>query len=157
MVSAAALVCVWMALRRNSTHRLDVRTYFRHADLERGTLVSVDGLVLGSVKNVTVRPEVGERPVEVEMEIRTPYDLQIPTGSIAEVTSQGVLGRTVVDIDTRRAVGPPIRDGGVLESNEIAGAQAAHAMHVLRNAVIESSKKLQDRVEAPGLATDRSK
>src|ERR1700692_1652877 len=91
LVVVAGLTCVWLALRRNSIHQLTVRTYFRHAQsLQRGTAVWVDGVEVGSVSSISVRPELGERPVEVVIAIRTAYDLRIPNESIALLSVQGV-------------------------------------------------------------------
>jgi phospholipid/cholesterol/gamma-HCH transport system substrate-binding protein len=147
LIVIAVAICLWLSLRPPS--QLNVRTYFHNAaNLQRDTSVWVDGVEVGSVTSVAVRPELGERPVEVLMTIRTPYELRIPKGSIASLSTQGVLGPTVVDIDTRRASGPPIENGGMLDSLELANNQAARAIEVLGNALVDASKKLQEKEQS---------
>jgi ABC-type transporter Mla subunit MlaD len=158
LVVFAAVICLWLALRENSIHRLSVRTYFRHAQsLQRGMAVWVDGVEVGSVTSVSLRPELGERPLEILMGIRTPFDLRIPNGSIASLSAQGPLGPTVVEIDTRKAVGPPIGNGGVLESLEVTDNQAAHAMEAVGNSLIETSKKLREKDQSPSVPVTPAK
>ena len=146
ILALVVAICAWLVLRRSPSHRLSVRTYFRHAQsLQLGTPVWVDGVEAGSVTSINVRPELGERPVEVVMAIQTPYDLRVPNGSTASLSAQGVLGPAVVEIDTRKAGGPPLGSGGVLESLEVTDNQAAHAMEVIGNSLVEASKKLRDQ------------
>jgi ABC-type transporter Mla subunit MlaD len=146
LVVVAAVVFSWLAVRRHLTYQLNARTYFHNAPgLQGGTQVWVDGVDLGSVTSVRVRPELGARPVEVLMAVRTPYDLRIPKGSIVSLATQGVLGPVVVEIDTREASGPPIGNDGVLESLEITDEQTAHAIEVVGNALIDASKRLQKK------------
>jgi phospholipid/cholesterol/gamma-HCH transport system substrate-binding protein len=154
----ALVTCLWLTLRENSIRRLSVRTYFRNArSLQRGTPVRVDGVEVGFVTSVSVRPELGERPVEVLMEIRMPYDLRIPSGSIASLSAQGVLGPTIVEIDTRSASGPPIGNGDVLRSLEVTDNQAAHAMDAIGNTMIEASKKLREKDQSPSVPVNPAK
>jgi phospholipid/cholesterol/gamma-HCH transport system substrate-binding protein len=116
---AAIVLCVLLILRENSDHRLSVKTYFQNAlDIRRGTAVWVDGVQVGSVADVRLRPELKERPVEISIAIRTPYELIIPEDSVARLETQTVLGPTVINIDTRRATGAAIRNNGVVKSDE---------------------------------------
>src|SRR5579864_6042878 len=95
-----AAICLWLAWQQASMHHLTLRAYYYQAPNAReGIPVCVDGVEVGSVSRVTVRPELGDRPVELIMKLRTPYRLSIPGGSTAKLASRGVLGPTVVDID----------------------------------------------------------
>ena len=66
-----------------------------------GAPVCVDGVKPGVVKSMRVRPELGERPVEVLMSISTGYELRIPNDSTVILSTEGILGKTFADIDTR--------------------------------------------------------
>jgi len=104
--------------------------------------VCVDGVKLGVVTSVRVRPELGERPVEVLMAISTPYELHIPTDSTVAISTEGVLGPPFADIDTRYAQGPPLGNNGELKSFEIKGANGAgHFVEALGEALIQSTRK----------------
>jgi ABC-type transporter Mla subunit MlaD len=138
----AAAVFLLFAWREYSFHRLTLHAYYRHVqNVRKGMPVCVDGVEVGSVANVTVRPELGDRPVEVVLKVRTPYELRIPRDSIAALSSQGVLGPNVVDIDTRAAHAPPVTDGATIESRESTDDQAAHALGVVVKSLAEHSRK----------------
>ncbi len=146
LVVCFGLLSAWLAFRKTSTHQLNVRTYFQNAqNLQRGTPVWIDGVQLGSVTDVRVRPELSERPVEVLMAINTPYELSIPRDSTATFSAQGVLGPTVVEIDTRMASGSPLENNGVLKSIEVTGNQAADAMEKIGSVLIKESKRLREQ------------
>jgi ABC-type transporter Mla subunit MlaD len=137
---------LWFAVQERSTHRLTLHAYYRHAeDVKRGMPVCVDGVALGSVASVIVRPELGDRPVEIVLDLRTPYELKIPRGSTAQITQQGILRPTVVDIDTRSANGQPVANGGTIEGRESTDDQAAHALGVVVKALADQSKESNRR------------
>ncbi len=151
-----AATVLWFALRNSSVHHLTLRAYYQHAqNVKRGMPVCVDGVELGSVSSVTVRPELGDRPVEIVLELRTPYELRIPSGSTAQIAEQGVLRPTVVDVDARPANGPPVEDRGTIMGLESTDDHAAHALGVVVKALVEQSK---DRQEAsPGISSGTPK
>jgi ABC-type transporter Mla subunit MlaD len=148
-IVAVAVAILWLPLRKPPTHRLTLTTYFRNGGgLQPKAPVRVDGVELGSVTSVRVRPELGERPVEVIMAIATSYDLAIPSDSVVLLATGGLLGPTLVDIDTRRAQGSRIGNNGVLTSSELtdeksneANRQAARAMNRLADAVTQATTK----------------
>lgn len=145
LVSTAVVVaasCAWIFWPKLSAHRLNLRAYYQHVqNVRKGMPVCVDGVQLGSVASVTVRPELGDRPVEVVLNLQSPYKLEIPVGSTAQVAEAGILRPTVVDIDTRAAHGPPIGEGGIIEGRESTDDQAAHALGVVVKAIVDQSKE----------------
>jgi ABC-type transporter Mla subunit MlaD len=149
-IVAVAAIILWLPLRTPATHRLSLTTYFRNGDgLQPKAPVRIDGVELGSVASVSVRPEFGERPVEVVMEIATPYDLAIPNDSVVLLRTGGILGPMLVDIDTRHAQGVRIGNNGVLAGSELTDdetkeitRQAGKAMNRLADQVGEAIKKL---------------
>lgn len=151
LISTAVIVvasCAWIFWPKLSAHHLTFQTYYQHAqNLRKGMPVCVDGVELGSVASVRVRPELGDRPVEVVLNLRSPYKLEIPTGSTAQVAAPGILRSAVVDIDTRTAHGPSIPDGGTIEGRESTDDQAAHALGAVVKAIVDQSKEAQHSVE----------
>jgi ABC-type transporter Mla subunit MlaD len=149
-------VALWLFVRESSTHTLTLHAHYTHVqNVKQGMPVCVDGVPLGSVASVTVRPELGDRPVEVELRLRTPYQLSIPEGSVAQVVEPGVLRPTVVDIDTRPASGPPIANGGMIEGRESTDDQAAHALGVVVKALADQSKESQGNGRSAGKPAGR--
>ncbi len=87
---AVAAGILWLPLRRPPSHRLSLTTYFRNGDgLQPKAPVRINGVELGSVTSVRVRPELGERPVEVIMEIAASYDLALPSDSTVRIETGG--------------------------------------------------------------------
>jgi len=118
--------------------------------VQTGTSVWVDGVQVGKVESVHLNPAVRDRPIEVLMELETPYDLGIPRDSISRLASQGVLGPSVINIDTRMATGSRVENNGVLKSQEAAVSdQGADVMENVGNALVNESKKLRQQQKVP--------
>jgi hypothetical protein len=163
VIAAAA---IWLPFRKPATHRMNLTTYFRNAGgLLLKAPVRVDGVELGSVTSVRVRPELGERPVEVIMAIATSYDLAIPSDSVVLLVTGGLLGPTLVDIDTRHAQGARIgNNGGVLMSSELTDEakneqtkQVVKGMNRIADALAQATKKSTPPDKQPeSLATPKN-
>ena len=150
-IIAVGLTCLGLVLVKGPAYRLKLRTYLRQAQgLRSGTPVSVDGVRVGAVRSVDVRPELGDHPVEAVIAIGTPYKLVVPKDSVVWLAIEGgVLGQTVLEIDTRNAVAPPIENDGVLKSVEVKDNQAAHALEFIGNALIDESKNIREKDKPP--------
>jgi phospholipid/cholesterol/gamma-HCH transport system substrate-binding protein len=99
--------------------KLIVRSYFENsAGLKGGGLVNLEGVTIGSVKAIRIAPERKLTPVEVIMEISGKYAKYVHQDSQASLETIGVLGDTVVNIDSKSAQKPPIADNGELPTNE---------------------------------------
>ena len=73
LIVVVGLGSIWLTWRKHRTYDQNLMTYFQPAPtLETGASVCVDGVKLGTVTSVRVRPELGDRPVEVSMEISSP-------------------------------------------------------------------------------------
>jgi ABC-type transporter Mla subunit MlaD len=139
-IVVVGLGCTWLALRKPPTYDQNLKSYFRNgSSLKAGAPVCVDGVKLGVVKSVRVSPELGERPVEVLMSLSTGYELRIPNDSTVSLSTEGVLGETFADIDTRNAHGPAIGNDGVLKSAEITAADGAQAVKRLGDALVQAT------------------
>ncbi len=103
------------------SHKLTIYTYFENsAGLKPGAAVNLQGVSIGTVKTVTVvaTPERKLTPVQVVMKINAKYAEDLKKDSKASLTTIGVLGDTVVDINSQFAVGPPLRDGDEIKTLE---------------------------------------
>jgi len=103
------------------SHKLTVTTYFENsAGLKEGAAVTLQGVTIGTVKSVgvTTAPERKLTPVQVIMKLDTKYQGELHTDSTAGLTTVGILGDEVVDINSQVATGPMLQDGAVLNTLE---------------------------------------
>jgi phospholipid/cholesterol/gamma-HCH transport system substrate-binding protein len=103
------------------SRKLTIVTYFENsAGLKEGAPVNLQGVTIGTVKSVNVMsaPDRKLTPVRVVMRINEKNAGQIKRDSKASLTTIGVLGDTVVDINSQFAAGPPIQDGDELKTLE---------------------------------------
>jgi phospholipid/cholesterol/gamma-HCH transport system substrate-binding protein len=103
------------------SHKFTITTYFENsAGVKEGAPVNLQGVTVGTVKSVTVvsNPERKLTPVRVIMRINEKNAQDIKKDSKAALTTIGVLGDTVVDINSQFAVGPPVQDGDELKTLE---------------------------------------
>jgi phospholipid/cholesterol/gamma-HCH transport system substrate-binding protein len=101
--------------------RLNVTTYFENSDgLKPGAAVTLEGVTIGAVKTVTVTnaPDRKLTPVMVVMKIDSKYQPSLHKDSTAALTTIGVLGDAIVDINSQVATGPPLQDGDELKTLE---------------------------------------
>jgi len=99
--------------------KLTLKSYFQSANgLRVGAPVTVEGVTVGNVKEISLVPNRQLDPVEVTLKINKEYSFRIRKDSIAGLTSAGVLGDLYVDIDSKLAKGQPAQDGDVLKAEE---------------------------------------
>jgi phospholipid/cholesterol/gamma-HCH transport system substrate-binding protein len=99
--------------------KIFVKSYFENsAGLKIGAPVNLEGVTVGSVKSIQIAPDRQLTPVEVVMKISKKYQPLLHSDSKSSLDTIGVLGDTVVDIDSKFATGPPIQDGGELKTTE---------------------------------------
>ena len=104
-----------------ASKKLTLRTYFENsAGLKSGAAVNLEGVTIGNVKSVTVTqaPDRKLTPVQVVMKVDSKYASGIRKDSDAALSTVGVLGDTVVDINSQVATGPPIQDNDELKTSE---------------------------------------
>jgi phospholipid/cholesterol/gamma-HCH transport system substrate-binding protein len=99
--------------------KLTVRSYFENsAGLKVGAPVNLEGVTIGSVKAIRIVPARRLTPVEVTMKISKQFQPAVRSDSKSSLDTIGVLGDTVVDIDSKFATSGPIPDGGTLQTTE---------------------------------------
>jgi phospholipid/cholesterol/gamma-HCH transport system substrate-binding protein len=128
IVLVAAIILVTLLFLMTSSaglgilsRKLTITTYFENsAGLKPGAAVNLQGVTIGTVKTVTVvsAPDRKLTPVQVVMKLNEKYAEDLKKDSKAALTTIGVLGDTVVDINSQFAVGPPLRDGDELKTLE---------------------------------------
>ena len=146
LIIAVATGCVWLVVS-SASHKIIVRTYFHNAQgLIPGARVRVDGVEAGFVREVSVEADRGKQPIVVRIALDTANGLNVPSDATTSLQTEGVLGPTFVEVDTRDRTGVPIGNNGVLESAEtIDNTGAAHALEVIGNKLLEESKKLKEK------------
>ena len=103
------------------SHKLTVTTYFENsAGLKTGAAVQLEGVTIGTVKSVTIdnSPERKLTPVKVIMKLNDKFTSSLKKDSKASLSTVGVLGDTVVDINSQFAAGPSLQDGDELKTTE---------------------------------------
>jgi phospholipid/cholesterol/gamma-HCH transport system substrate-binding protein len=115
LLALAAIVSIPFAKR--SRRGVQVQAYFQNvAGLQVGAPVRIAGVEVGRVTAIRVRPELRDNPAEVSISLDRSHMLDIPSDSVASLSTEGVLGPAFVDIDIRNASGPPLQNGAVLKT-----------------------------------------
>ena len=126
LISTVVLVTLLFLMTSSSglgifSHKLTVTTYFENsAGLKSGAAVNLEGVTIGTVKTVTIdnSPNRKLTPVKVVMKLNEKFAGNLREDSKASLSTVGVLGDTVIDINSQFAVGPPLRDGDELKTLE---------------------------------------
>lgn len=129
MIIAIAVLTALIFLMTNNaggvwSGRMTLRSYFENsAGLKVGAPVNLQGVTIGNVKAIHVDSSRGLTPVEVIMRVNKEKAKDIHTDSKSSLETAGVLGDTMVDIDSRRATGPPAPDNAELPTTETPNLQ----------------------------------
>jgi len=81
------------------------------SDLQPGAAVNLQGVMIGTVQRIRINMAYPQTPVEIRMRVSTQYIRALHADSIVTLDTVGVLGDTVVDIDSTHATGPLLADG----------------------------------------------
>ena len=99
--------------------KITLRSYFENAaGLKVGAPVNLEGVTIGNVKYIRIAPDRKLTPVEVIMKVSKWYTSDVHEDSKTSLDTIGVLGDTVVDIDSKHAIGPRVKDNDELGTNE---------------------------------------
>ena len=131
LIAAVVLVTLLFLMTSSSglgvfSKKILVTTYFENsAGLKEGAAVNLQGVTVGVVKSVTVTsaPERKLTPVQVVMKLDTKYRTDLKRDSKAALSTVGVLGDTVVDINSQYAVGAPLESGDEIKTVETPNLQ----------------------------------
>ncbi len=101
------------------TKRLIVRSYFENAaGVKVGAPVNLEGVTIGNVKSVRIVPERRLTPVEVTMSLSKNFQNALHTDSRTSLETVGVLGDTVVDINSKHATGAMLQNNTEMKTTE---------------------------------------
>jgi phospholipid/cholesterol/gamma-HCH transport system substrate-binding protein len=101
------------------TRKTTLRSYFENsAGLKVGAPVNLEGVTIGNVTRINIVPARKLTPVEVIMKISNRWKDAVRTDSTSSLETIGVLGDTVVDINSKTATGPPVQNNAELKTNE---------------------------------------
>jgi phospholipid/cholesterol/gamma-HCH transport system substrate-binding protein len=131
LVASVILVTLLFLITSSSgfgifSKKLTVTTYFENsAGLKEGAAVTLQGVTIGSVKAISVSKDLNRKlaPVRVVMKIDDKYGYDLHKDSRAALSTQGVLGDTLVDINSQTATGPQLQDGDELRTLETPSIQ----------------------------------
>ncbi len=99
--------------------KITLRSYFENsAGLKNGAPVNLEGVTIGTVVDIKIVPARKLTPVEVTMKIGSKYRNAVHTDSTSSLETIGVLGDTVVDINSKTATGPEVQNNAELKTNE---------------------------------------
>ena len=123
LVALSALTALVFLMSGNTggflAGKITVRSFFENsAGLKVGAPVNLEGVTIGTVKSVRIVPERKLTPVEVTMRIGKKFTPALHSDSKTSLETIGVLGDTVVDINSKFATGGPIQDNSELQTTE---------------------------------------
>ena len=123
-VTLAVLVFLISGTSGLFTSKITLITYFDNAEgLRAGQPVDLQGVPVGNVQSIHIVPGRQLNPVQVTMRVNSKYGSFIREDSTAAVMTAGVLGESFVDIDSKTAKKPPVKDGAELPSANAPGLQ----------------------------------
>jgi phospholipid/cholesterol/gamma-HCH transport system substrate-binding protein len=101
--------------------KIIVHTFFENsAGLKKGGEVQLQGVTVGEVKDVIVSSDPARKltPVEAIIKLDPKFLPNLHKDSKASLTTIGVLGDTVIDINSQTASGPELQNGDELKTLE---------------------------------------
>lgn len=123
LVALAALAALIFLMSGSTgglfTGKLIARSYFENAaGLKVGAPVNLEGVTIGNVKAIRVVPARNPTPVEVTMQLSKKFQDALKSDSRASLDTIGVLGDTIVDLNSKRATGGPLQNNAELPTTE---------------------------------------
>jgi phospholipid/cholesterol/gamma-HCH transport system substrate-binding protein len=134
--------------------KLIVHTYFNNsAGLKVGAPVELEGVTIGEVRHVTITTDPARKltPVLVVMKLDPKYDSSLHSDSTASLSTVGVLGDTVIDINSESAVGPQLKDGAELHTLETPNLQDLAKMNNIVDSIQSGKGSVGKLIEDPTL------
>ncbi|MEZ2348779.1 MlaD family protein [Terriglobus sp. RCC_193] len=108
------------------SRKLTLYTYFENAaGVKEGAAVNLQGVTIGTVKSVNVvhDPKRKLTPIQVVMRIDGKFQPDLHLDTRASLSTVGVLGDTVIDLNSQTANGPMVEDHAELKTLETPNLQ----------------------------------
>lgn len=97
--------------------RITLYAYFDNTEgVKIGAPVSLQGLTIGNVKDIRLVPDRPQDPVQIIMRVNTKYQFLLRKDSLATIETAGVLGESFIDLNSKKATGPVVKDGDELRT-----------------------------------------
>jgi phospholipid/cholesterol/gamma-HCH transport system substrate-binding protein len=125
VLGSTALLCILLFLMTSATglspfsRKIVVDTYFADSSgLKKGGEVDLEGVAVGEVKDVLISADPARKltPVHVILKLNPKFSNSLREDSVASLTKAGLVGDTVVNINSQRAHGPELKSGDQLPS-----------------------------------------
>lgn len=131
MVSLSLLIALLFLMTSSQglglfSRKLTLYTYFENAaGVKEGAAVNLQGVTIGTVKSVNVvhDPKRKLTPIQVVMRIDGKFQRDLHTDTRASLSTVGVLGDTVIDLNSQTANGPMVEDHAELKTLETPNLQ----------------------------------
>jgi phospholipid/cholesterol/gamma-HCH transport system substrate-binding protein len=126
LVSMALLTTLLFLMTKASgmsvfSKKMIAHVYFENsAGLKKGAEVQLQGVTIGEVKDVLISSDPARKltPVEAVMKLDPKFSSDLHKDSKASLGTIGVLGDTIIDINSQTATGPPLENGDELRTLE---------------------------------------
>ena len=135
--------------------KLIVTTYFENsAGLKPGAPVNLEGVTIGAVKKIRISTDPKRKltPVFVEMELNPKFSESLYADSTASLSTVGVLGDTVIDINSQVATDRPLKDGDELKTLQTPSLQdvvkASQGTVESLNMILAKMNKIVDNIQS---------
>lgn len=116
-ITLAVLIFLMSGTAGIFSSKLTLYTYFDNAEgLLIGAPVHLQGVNIGNVNDIRVVPGRKLDPVKVTMKLNTKYLFDLRKDSTATIETAGVLGQSLIDIDSKEAKGEQVQDGDTLKA-----------------------------------------
>lgn len=118
---ALAVFALVILLIGKERHLFDPQVRYQAAfenveGLKKDAPVWLGGLEVGHVDAITFSPDLGDKRIQVRIEIAKRYAGRVRKDSIARIASRGVLGDKAVDVSLGSLTSPQMEPGGELTS-----------------------------------------
>lgn len=113
-------------------------TFTDISGLRVGAQVQLAGLNVGMVDKIEFSEELNEKKVRVKLAINKEFQDRIRRDSVAEISTQGLLGDKYVSVSLGTPPNEPLGDGDVLKTDEKAGFEA----------IMSKANKMMDKLDS---------
>ena len=127
MLVSLALLLFFLFLLTSATgltafeKKLSARSYFNNSQgLKVGAPVNLEGVPVGEVQAVRLSTDPARKltPVEITMKLSPHFQNRLHTDTLASLSTTGVIGDTVVELNSETATGPELQNGDELRTYE---------------------------------------
>ena len=122
-----ALLILLLFLMTNSTgmttfdHKVIVHSFFANSEgVKVGAAVNLEGVAIGEVSGVRLSKDPARKltPVEVTMKLNPHFQDRLHTDTTASLETTGVIGDTILELNSELAHGPELQPGAELQTSE---------------------------------------